>query len=655
MTSYAITYIPPGEGCPSFTVNFRDFVQHETRAVASNSNKVKEAVSPIFKFFKCFFTSLAEASYSSLSMLGTSFKFTVLGYYGNGYRPPESIMLLVFKIIVWVVEVAWCILSTTGRLLVEKMENTKRQGLSVYLSPEINVDHIRTKELSLDVSRVPADVQVDQLAAMLNEVNFEDHHAPGFMGQGARTEGRTVFTRQQLSRNLATFIHHVKNRTPFMGTPPGYDIPRLMAFYQQIEDSVRLSIHKVNEDLRLFRNANPGDPSSYQGIIQQTYHELLQARARVPLDLAIAGTHCGARYMGEATSVHSALYREGQVDGTLEDELIEVLARNRKEVAQQQIQQHLGNDTHAYASYMFYLGKLLAIPGTKNIVEHLRSLPNKQELIDCFFKAYTPDTMIETIQQHVRKSAAFREKIVNWLKNQATNWNQEKYNALHIHYAQHIQRILNAAEEIDAKQIDHINLFRTVATHVMATCSDPQAILTASGDDWEDFMREIFATPEAKQWMNNIYFNHLDPADPSTKIRKAQAIQAIQNACSKEVLGTHLSLFRDSIQKNISFDFGLLKDNLALHQKVHAMTAVFSGGDEGMQPPAEETLKRIISGAVSLEAVLKDHLERARSDEFLQKLAPPFKYDDNGQTQGMSKKMMEWLLVSHHILISQAQ
>ena len=101
---------------------------------------------------------------------------------------------------------------------------------------------------------------------------------------------------------------------------------------------MRLSIHKANCDLESFRQAHPEDPSTYQGADKQTYTDLLQAKARVALDLAIAGNHCGARFMGDAMSVYHNLYGANSLDGNLEEEIIELLAKKRYNIAQQHIQ-----------------------------------------------------------------------------------------------------------------------------------------------------------------------------------------------------------------------------------------------------------------------------------------------------------------------------
>ena len=222
MSAFTIAYVLPSEGCPSFTVDFRHFARARTQAQENASNGIRRVVLPVFHFLKCFFEAFKQASCSTLSMLSTSFKYTVLGYYG-GYkiRPPDSLILTVFKVAAWVVEVLWCIVSTTGRLLIEKMDaKSKQVRLSQFQSDQINLEHFKTKELALDASGVPPEITVESLAEMLNNINFDNPLLPGYMPPSSRNEAGKIFTKEELSRHLNTFIHNVRNRVPFLGTPP---------------------------------------------------------------------------------------------------------------------------------------------------------------------------------------------------------------------------------------------------------------------------------------------------------------------------------------------------------------------------------------------------------------------------------------------------
>lgn len=686
-----ITYIQGAEGCPAFQVDFNDFVRGGERA--PSSNKIIRIVVPIFRAIRCLCISFGQASYLTLKEMPTSFRAVVLenvGFIGNLF--PSSVSVFLVRTAIWVVNVVISVFVKTGTLYAEKMSPTKKQeSLSAFQSEQINQQHLRTKELGLDASGVPAAITVNSLLGMLDEVNFADPLLPGYMPPSTRNESGRVFTRDELRGHLNTFVHNVTNRIPFLATPPAHDLNALMQFYQHIEDAVRLSIQKVNDDVEAFRQAHPENPRTYAGVTKQAYNELLQGRARVPLDLAIAGAHCGGRYMGEATSIHSNLFGGAGLDGSLEDEIIELLAKKRHHIAQQHIETFLGYDTHYYAKYMAALGQVLALPGTKNVVETYSPLTERQQYIDFFFgapteaflrgrgrreaharvEAYTIDTIIDTIQEHVKKSSAFRDKILDWIKDQSTGWNREKYDALKAQYRRRVQEILAAPIAADPQQMEGIRAFQAVASHVMANCADLTAIREAEGD-WDNFVQQIFATEEAKQWLRPqcVGLNPLQILAKKT---------AIINACSPAILREHLAEFKASLLNGQPFNLAGIEANCLVDAKVKKIMDLYVVRDEdgdidpdlSMQPPAEESLLRLVKrDRVGLE-VIDDHLERARTNEFLAKMIPiftnetitPEQVDEDGdivvpattRISGLSPEMMEWLLVHHKVLLPQVE
>lgn len=671
MTSFTITYIQPKEDCPAFTVNYQDFVIKEEAIIIKTLSERTQEVA------QCFFAAYREALCSTFSILGTSFRFTVLGIYRDGsIRAPAGIIYIIFKTAIWLLELTWCVVATTSRRFMEKLhEKSPKSSLSTFQSHEININHLKTKELALDVSGVPPTVTVNQLGEMLEAVNFEDATKPGYMRPASRSEGGQPYTKEQLREYLTTFILHVNTRKPYLGTPPAHDLPRLLAFYQQLEDAVRLSIHKVNTDLARFKADHPEDPALYETKVNQEYHELLQARARVALDLAIAGAHCGARYMGEAMSIHSHLYGEsGGGGGTLEDEILETLAKKRGEIAEKHIAKHNPRgDTHFYAAYKGQLGPILALPGTKNIVEHLTTV-NQQGYIDLFFGApdkgapvetYTVNTIIKTLQDKLCKSQAFREKVIDWVKDQLNDWNQAKYAELKLQLLPRIQTILAEPTVADPQTMDNLRAFHHIATQVMGN-PPPNLKKDLEEQDWEGFIQEILATDLAQELMRQCSKKRGD----------------LQNAC--QTLGAEdASALRNAIvNTQVAFSFNELETHLAVHTKVRHIMSVFAvydadgylDVDQSMQPPSEETIKRMIQGdSAQLEVLLHDHLERARRDAFFARFTEQHgadaEFDVPEQKRAnesnlppekrapewmVSKELIEWLLVSHNVLMTQA-
>ena len=378
--------------------------------------------------------------------------------------------------------------------------------------------------------------------------------------------------------------------------------------------------------------------------------------------------------MGEATSMHSLLLGEGGIEGSLEDELYAILGRKRRAIAEQHIAASLGNNTHDYPAYMASLGSTLAIPGTKNIVEHLSTLHNPQQHIDAFFAArdlerYSVNTIIETVQEHVRKSEGFRNKIISWIQDQSREWNREKYELLKEHYVRRVQEVLAAPRVADPKLMEDIQAFYAVATHVMATSPNLQDVHAA--ENWDEFMQQILATEEAKQWMRE-HYAALNPLQRQLKK------QEIMDACAPEILGEQLTGLKTALLNREIFDVSTLSDACAVQAKVKQIAGLYTVLDEegdvdperSLEPPAEATLRRLINQepGAGLD-VISDHLERARQSEFIGKCIPIFTEEaipegiaadgsvipETTRITGLTKEMMEWLLVSHKILVSQAE
>ena len=269
---------------------------------------------------------------------------------------------------------------------------------------------------------------------------------------------------------------------------------------------------------------------------------------------------------------------------------------------------------------MAELGEALAIPGTKNVVEQLQHLDNKQHYLDLFFggpptagqqrvEGYTVDTIIDTIQERVKKSESFRNKILDWIKDQSKDWNKAKYEALKTQYTERIQAILATPNAADPVQMEKMQAFYALATHVMATCPDLQAIHDA--ENWEDFVQQLFATEEAKQWMRP-HYEGLNPLQRQAKKKE------LMDACSPEILGEQLAGMKAALLSRAAFDVSSLANACAVHAKIKQITDLYAVRDEegdidperSMAPPAEATLKRLIKGEVGLE-VIRDHLDIA--------------------------------------------
>jgi hypothetical protein len=501
---------------PPFVI---DFKQYSTGTKSEEDQTAQKAAFKALKLIPVIVASLAEASYSTLKHSGSSFKVIVLGFYGDWskFRMPADFYLVVFKVAFWVLGLGWCTVTTTLRLTSEKLFPTSSQFLKNYADGGIDIRHIKTNELGIDVSEVPTDVTVDNLAQIFSEINFTDPQKEGYMASSSRKEGDTTYTAAALSEALNVFIHHVKNRVAFLGTPPAYDMPRLSAFYQQIENAVRYSIDKSNKDIADFKALNGN--GDYEGEELKKYKDLLEDRARIAIDLAIAGKHCGARYMGEAMTIYGNMRGESANDnGSLADCITELLARKRTEIANQHIQTHLGSGTHAYNKYMANLGQVLALPGTENIIEHLDTTFDRDQFLRFFFQDYTVDFIIETIQVEIKRSQGFREKIVDWIRDYPNDWKKSDYAAAVEQFATQALSQLNP-ESVSPAMQNAIQFEKLVAR------LKNNVVLPVLGDDMDKFIEELFEMEAVK------LFQGTEFAELSSLVRE-QKSSALQLACT---------------------------------------------------------------------------------------------------------------------------
>lgn len=506
---------------PIFTVDFKQFIEKEKQAEHLNlRQRVSAAAAFPFYLIKCFFIALAKAAYVTFKNSGVSFKYIVLGYYGSlrNFSPPADIYLAVFKVAFWILGMGWCLTKTTTRLFLERVapDSPSFSYLSNYSGNEIDVSHIKTSEVDLDISTIPDEIKIDNLAQMFDEINFADEKAPGYIGPASRQEGVQTYEIDELKKSLETFIEHLKKRKAFLGTPPIYDVPRLMDFYQQIESTVLLSIFKVQAALVEFKKSNGEDSSQYDENGIKQYESLLEDQARLVVNLAIAGKHCAIRYVLNSVNSCYQLHGESSIaNATLRDALIELLSHKRREIAQSQIFEFHGTNTDVFNKYMANLGKLLGIPGTENIVEHLDPSIDRDKELRRFFEAYTVDAIIDTIQDKIKTSESLRKKVVDWVKGQIGDWKKEEYE-------QKANEALKAMEKVlEEKNSPSFDIQEFVNKGV---CLDKEVI-----------GRVLDACKEKKDW-RRVMRDHLDLDRRREFLEELNLHKITQNGVSKEVL-----------------------------------------------------------------------------------------------------------------------
>lgn len=619
---------------PLFEVTLKRDVPEETEEGNVSQRTQKTALS-IIEHLGILFGALKDSAKVTCSSLKNSFKIYVLGYHGINPRLviPNSIYLALIKVIFWIPRVLLMSLHKAGQLYFEKAFPTLIEKFGITPS-WLDARHFKTKEENIDVSHVPASVKVSDLIPLFESINFDNPNAPGYMPESTRAEGRTAYSKENLLTHLKKFVQHVEEKVPFLGTPPAEDTPKLLAFYQTIENAVRFSLHKVESDLNTFREKEGEDLLAYSEETLKTYNNLLEDKARVAIDLAIAGAHCGARYMGDAFSVYS--YHRGgeiQTEGTLEECLIEVLAHKRKEIAERHASKP--GDTHFFSNYMGHMGKILALPGTSNVIEHLIKSFDQSCYLKLFFKEYTEDCVIETIEEAFKKSQELRTKLFDWLKDKKGSWKQGACEEQIASTIASMQTILQSPPSSQGMALLKTTI--DLIEHLkIQGCIFPEEEIS-----WNEFVNELFALPAAKQWCED---HLLDPNTPAAKrtLARIGKERALKRVLSEEVLGTELTAnYREWILQETPLQRDQFKIQLDTQDTINAL--------QKQLPLDRQTLSRVINNPETLTEVVSHHFERERGVEFLEALPLGDLTQETQDAMVIPSELMEWLLTELHI------
>jgi hypothetical protein len=607
---------------PPFAINFRQYGKKVVEL--SVLQRVEKVVAQPFELTKFVFVAVVQSGRTTLGYSWISFKWIVLGHYGpldDDRPPPHDLYLIVFKVVFWAMAILWCFTTTAFRLFLEQLDPPSKVFLTQFTGGEIDIEHLRTKELAIDVSAVPEDVTVDTLVTMFDVINFSQPNQPGYMAPSSRQEDTALYSVKELKEALSKYIANVKGRKAFLGTPPAYDTPRLMAFYQQIEDAIRFSMHAANQDLEKFQTACGKDLTEYSVEQMRQYKNLLENKARIALDMAIAGKHCGARYMGQTMSTYFSFKGETEIEGTLQDCLIELLAAKRNTIALEQCQKHFGSDTHALSKYMGTLGEPLGLPGTRNVIEHLQQSFDHRKYLKLFFEEYTVDAIIDAVQAKIKKSQLFREKIADWIKDQIGDWKKESSQAQ--------EKKVEIRAIIDEKIEVPLSLESQKFEGLIGALREKKVAWPAN-DGWDDFVEEIFALNEAKAWFQTC----LDPKKLHQEKNNIKT-QYLEATLGKETAAT----LRKAIVSGEPLPHMGGKDTE--RQKIEKIRKIL--------PIQDGTLTRVLQGELPLETALNNYYDLVtRRQEFFSALNL-----DTLATDGASPEILEWLLVSQNILLPQ--
>ena len=618
---------------PPFYVNFR---QESPRLGfrASVCHKVTVVAKNVFDLIKVLAVAAKETAVTNLKTMWPTFKRFVLGYDGTRFNMSDDATWLLIKASLWVVghTVGYIFMTTIAAHRLYKALPSYLLGI---VPDGINIAHLKAQKTKIETAHIPPTIRVSTLLSVFDTINFTNPDGPGYMPPSVRREDGLEYSVHQLRSYLNTFIHRVEGRVAFLGTPPSYMAPQLLCFYQKIEDATRFSLHKVIKEYDDFMRAHQGVIPANGTPDYKEYCDLLENKARVAIDMAIAGAHCGARYMGDAIDTYMGLQNNGLgAVQNLETRLWTLLANRREMIARGDIQRHLGRDTHAFSAYMANMGGVLGLPGAENVVEYLTgSSFDRERFLRLFFRNYTPEDIRETVQREIQSSQSFREVLFDWLKVQNKDWKKEVYKSK---VKTILQEIKQESEQI---HFNKISQFLELVKELHA-----KGVLPEMNDSWSEYLDDLFNLDDSRAYFERIFAG----VDKISLLRaKNDLKQILQNvrfeADVKQVIA--------ALQAKNPLDLTHLKSTCDTQDKIYKINEAIAKAE--FPTLDEAVLFRAITGKTRLQTVIEDYVDRMRREEFLQALIKVNDDEDPEQTLarvGVKRDVLNWILYSHGIL-----
>ena len=229
------------------------------------------------------------------------------------------------------------------------------------------------------------DVDLDSLLRMFDKINTKFPKKPGYLDPERLKDDGSPKTLKQIRKSLVLLVKRVKNKNEAFLATPKKGTPELIEFYTKLENALAFIIEKISDA--------SGDPD---------------VRTSVLFDLAIAGSHCGARYKSETADWYTSLSK-GVETLTLPQEIEKILQKTRIGVVEKMTKQmiydeghRIGivNRPHIYNQIVRTIGNRVGIPGvTETYQDTAFWMKNLTDfvLLGKFFALYSPKEVIDRI------------------------------------------------------------------------------------------------------------------------------------------------------------------------------------------------------------------------------------------------------------------
>ena len=286
-------------------------------------------------------------------------------------------------------------------MMKELTEEQKQRGLEFLKKcyPTANLNWLQDSEIIHSQSHfqiieeaVPAatkSVDLDSFLRMFDKINTKFPKKPGYLDPARLMDDGVSKTLQQIRGSLELLLTRVKNKKEGFLATPKEGTPALVEYYSKLENSLAFIVDKIS------------DPSWDPDV-----------RTSVLFDLAIAGSHCGARYKTETAAWHRLLTK-GVETLTLRQEIDKILQNTRIGVIEKMAKQTtysngvrigVGNRPHTYNQIVRMIGTKWGIPGVSETYQDTAfwlDFLNASNLNLTYSLNYTPTNIIDRIDTAV--------------------------------------------------------------------------------------------------------------------------------------------------------------------------------------------------------------------------------------------------------------
>lgn len=254
------------------------------------------------------------------------------------------------------------------------------------LNLRINSKHFQIESVK-EIPKIKTSINLNDLLLMYDKINITEATSPGYCEISQLKDDGVLRTFEELRTSLSNFVTTIQAHKPFFGSPP----EPLPTDLEPIRTSKLLAINNYFTTLE----------NLVKNIIVELKDTSIDPNQKTSalLDLAIAGNHCGARFMSESRAWVETLSNGGKpllikdtIDQTLSNYRIGILEKiSHRQITQTGERVPIGNRAHTYNQYLSFIGKSRGLPGFDTVFEdHAFWLPD-----------ITPDIVL--IEEGVKK------------------------------------------------------------------------------------------------------------------------------------------------------------------------------------------------------------------------------------------------------------